>query len=354
MNVGILTFHYALNYGAVLQAYGLQLAIRGMGADAFILDYRSPAILSHNRPLGILRGRFFSVMTMRWNFSSFVRKHLKLTRRLETITDLEQEAQKFDAIIVGSDQVWNTVITKGADPAYYLNLRGGFKRIAYAACFGQKDQPEKDLPYVGELLQKFHHLSVRNETCRDMVFRISSRTPEIVVDPVFLYDFHEFSKCVPGCQRPYILIHSIWDRPDQMRILNEIAKDAHDFLGYPRVALSHVRDFKPAERQVRNAGPDVCHRLFNNAAFIITDSFHAAMFAVKYRKPFIAVANNEKGFRIADCLHRWGIGDRLVHELPANGLKNLIINPIDYDSVYGRLDAEISSSRDYLNRALFE
>ena len=39
--VGILTFHRANNYGAVLQAYALQTYLETIGVNAEIVDYRS-------------------------------------------------------------------------------------------------------------------------------------------------------------------------------------------------------------------------------------------------------------------------------------------------------------------------
>ena len=39
MKVGILTFHFAYNYGAVLQAWGLQQAIESLGHEVCFLNY---------------------------------------------------------------------------------------------------------------------------------------------------------------------------------------------------------------------------------------------------------------------------------------------------------------------------
>ena len=40
MKIGILTLHYAINQGAVLQAYALQEAVRKLGHDVEFIDYR--------------------------------------------------------------------------------------------------------------------------------------------------------------------------------------------------------------------------------------------------------------------------------------------------------------------------
>ena len=47
--VGILTFHMAHNYGAMLQAYALETAIRNLGYQCEVIDYRFPYIDSWSR-----------------------------------------------------------------------------------------------------------------------------------------------------------------------------------------------------------------------------------------------------------------------------------------------------------------
>ena len=39
--IGIITFHRAINYGALLQTYALQKVIKRMGHDCIIIDYRN-------------------------------------------------------------------------------------------------------------------------------------------------------------------------------------------------------------------------------------------------------------------------------------------------------------------------
>ena len=40
MKLGILTFHSVDNYGAVLQAFALQMYLKTLGHDVEIIDYR--------------------------------------------------------------------------------------------------------------------------------------------------------------------------------------------------------------------------------------------------------------------------------------------------------------------------
>ena len=40
--IGIMTFHTALNYGAVFQTYALEKILMDMGHDVKVIDYRCP------------------------------------------------------------------------------------------------------------------------------------------------------------------------------------------------------------------------------------------------------------------------------------------------------------------------
>lgn len=47
MKIGILNFHRALNYGAVLQCYGLQETLTALGHEVSVIDYRPRIIEKH-------------------------------------------------------------------------------------------------------------------------------------------------------------------------------------------------------------------------------------------------------------------------------------------------------------------
>lgn len=147
MKIGILTFHRAHNYGAVLQAYALVTYLRGQGYQAEIIDYRPKSIENAHGTLPI--GRLKNL--------SFVRKIIFLIKILPYLPARYRRAKKFhtfinsmptskdiytdkfnsikgyDYIIVGSDQVWNSHITNGLSPFYSGDIKSDAKWISYAA-----------------------------------------------------------------------------------------------------------------------------------------------------------------------------------------------------------------------------
>ena len=85
--IGILTFQRAVNYGASLQMYALQKTVKELGAEAEIIDYDCPRISG-----------CYQAVPLR--------------------------ALVHSQLFVGSDQVWNPLIT-GGDSAYFSGLCEG-------------------------------------------------------------------------------------------------------------------------------------------------------------------------------------------------------------------------------------
>jgi len=177
MKVGLLTFHNTLNYGAALQAYALQEAIKNIGADCEIIDYRnkyiedSYNILSHvkkalkkrNMRLAIkccVASLFMKLRKQR--FSRFYNEHLSLTSKHFTSSrELESLNREFDKFVVGSDQVWNYNIAR-SDFAYFLNfVHENNKKIAYAPSFGLTAIPNDLKNAYIDNLKRIRYLSVR-------------------------------------------------------------------------------------------------------------------------------------------------------------------------------------------------
>ena len=122
--IGILTFHRASNYGAVLQAYALQKVISDTGREAVIVDYHCRAVEEGHRPWGLFRRHKFPVVLLRCLvairkdniFGAFRRNRLVLSEKMSA-DDLEKRGDEYALFVTGSDQVWNDTFS-GMDPVY--------------------------------------------------------------------------------------------------------------------------------------------------------------------------------------------------------------------------------------------
>ena len=143
MKIGILTFHCAHNYGAVLQCYALQQYLRSLGYEVLIVNYRPEYLL---KPYTIvpdlgntsLVGKIkillnfilsFFVRVIRYRgFEKFINKYLLVSK---VVNREDIDSLTCDVYIVGSDQVWNPKITEGFDDVYLGNfvVRRNVKKI---------------------------------------------------------------------------------------------------------------------------------------------------------------------------------------------------------------------------------
>ncbi len=350
MKAGILTFHLAYNYGAVLQTYGLQQTLMHMGIQASVLDYRPRSLLVGNRPLGLRSGRFMHVLPMRWKFDRFRKRHLNLTRRLSTAEDIKEATSNYDAVIVGSDQVWNTNITRDDYVQYFLGFIGDVKKISYAADFGESHQDSNKRPLMEKMLSDFDHISVRTDLSRKMVKELCGRKAAIVLDPTFLTDFSEVYSNIK-LKSPFILVYSIWDDVN-IKTLATLVQTVKSQFKLPVYSVSQMTDFPNADRHLRKIGPAEWLTYFQKAAFICTDSYHGTIFAIKNRKPFISVAINKRSSRIVEVCSRYDLKGHVVTSSEKINPCLLTKSPIDYDQVHRLTSNDIELSINFLKQAL--
>ena len=137
MNIGIITFHFAHNYGAVLQCYALQEYLKSNGHHVNIIDYKPIAIAKHYdviRTYAIktynphviisnLASAIFAGYKRAYRFNSFINNNLQTT----TIR------QEYDLIIYGSDQIWNNNINNNDKTYWGYNDFTKIKSITYSA-----------------------------------------------------------------------------------------------------------------------------------------------------------------------------------------------------------------------------
>jgi hypothetical protein len=348
MKVGVLTFRWAYNYGALLQAYALRKVITALGAEVEFINYVLP---THRQPpfrgMGLRSSRWRLPLVLR--FEMFRHHHLPATQAVYNHKDLEPLSKSYDAVVVGSDQVWSSRVHDGFFPAYFLDFVKSSKtrRISYGACFGQRDQASEALQKAGDLLSRFDHLSVRNQMSQELVRQLSGRESRVVQDPTLLYGFDEFFSTRQS-KGDYILVYSL---ASHHRTLGEtIVKRLREKTRLPVVSVWPGMEFCEADRIVRAVGPIQWLRLFKNARFICTDSFHGTVFATKFKKPFASWAGSRPE-RLRDFLASVGLDDRLVTNIDTIDFGSLA-EPIDYDEVFRNLQPLIGSSRQFLSQAL--
>lgn len=365
MKTGQLTFHACHNFGGVLQCLALQKALGRLGVEAEAIDY-NPAWKMRwlqagsrllvrrygDQVMDMLGERRFGAAHYR-AFRAFRRQHLKLSPPCGSVAALRRQARTYDALVVGSDQVWNG---EWHWPVYFLDFATRYtgRKISYAACFGHDRQPPRFLKRVPAWLEGFTALSVRNQLSRAMVQRLSGRDAALVADPTLLVDLREVAVPPPRVQGPFILVYAL--KTDRVSESAAIVGEVKRCLKLPVVSVTPgslvSAPFPGADLTVDDAGPAEWVWLMAHANCICTDSFHGALFALKYRKPLVVFDHRSRGSqRLYDVADRLGFGERLVSDVSQVARGNLCDTPVDTD-VYLKLDRLVAASYAFLKSAL--
>lgn len=351
MKIGILTFHRAHNYGAVLQCYALQEVLKSMGHNVSVIDYRQPyieEIYKVIRPIywlkNLIRLRkialLYPIKTVqrlkrKKNFDNFQNKYLNCTTNsYKEIINLD-----FDLYIVGSDQLWNTKLTGGFDNVYWGNFKKktNSKIVAYAMSTSLNNL--KSIP-INELLNSFKNfqfISTREYQIANYIKTIDSNIPvQIVLDPTLITNSNIWESILDHSlkDKKYILIYKA--RGD-ISLLKEKAKILSNKIHCEIIDLScgtyTVQEFVS---------------YFKYATYVITTSFHAVAFSLIFERPFYAICLND------------GHDDRYVSLLRAIGAENRLVTPdfiprydiYSYDEISYKLGVLKKESINYLKKCI--
>lgn len=363
MKAGLITFYHLHHYGALLQAVATQRALASLGWDCETIDY---FVNQDNRILKppTSPGRavndayntvHYAALRRRWQrFEAFSKAHLSLTsRRYESLEELREARLPYDLLISGSDQIWNPVIFPDGrfDPVFF----GAFsplRKIAYAPSFGVAHIPEGMEEELKGYLVGFSHLSVRERQGREIVREVSGREAAVVLDPTLLLTAEEWSALAaePSLRGDYILCYCI-SRPGPLEpYIQRLAEKT----GLPVIQLCGTRHkVHPKAKLIFDAGPAEFLRLFQNAAYVCTNSFHGTVFSVQFQRPFFTsvapaeLAEPERS-RTFSLLSRLGLTDRVVGKGDTADLSD---SP-DWPAAMARLQTARGGALAYLEAAL--
>lgn len=346
IKIGILTFHWADNFGAVLQAYALQQTLISLGIDAKIINFAPRNLNADYRlfpnpiQMAQLRGmkntalsyasrlrRFNQVRGRVRSFSDFRKNHLRLSGdTFDSIEKLKKVCSEFDICIVGSDQVWNPDFLSLCCNAYLLPFDLGMTRkVSYAASVSNR-LTENWIELFKRHLKPFWQISVRERSTCNELSGILGRQIFHVADPTVLLTEDDYIKLQNnisniGPQR-YLLVYNFGTDP------LPIAEYVANRLGLPIIAYSKPRKYQLSNfyREFSDMGPKEFLYLLKNAAYVVTNSFHGTVFSIMFEKPFITVPHQTRSIRMIELLNDVRLEDRI-----AKDISELSNDKIDFD-----------------------
>lgn len=376
MRIGILTLPLHTNYGGILQAYALQTVLERMGHDVVVFDtpnknflpllWKLPLSFSKRIVLKFL-GKTNRVFIERYNnkVRSVITQHIQPfvdtyihRKEIRSFKNLKQE--DYDAIIVGSDQVWRIIYFPGLwlgqqiENAYLdFAKKWNIKRIAYAASFGTEnwEYDEEQTKKCKNLLHKFEAVSTREvdgvKLCKAK-FEVDAHH---VLDPTMLLSMDDYMALFQKANTPKsegTLLNYVLDETEEIDcLINKVATDKH-LVPFAVNNPFEYDDSKPLQQRIKPS-VETWLRGFYDADFVITDSFHACVFSIIFKKQFVVVGNKERGMsRFESLLKSFGLEDRLVDA----HCDVSTLQQIDYDNVYNIYDKLKKSSMKYLSGSL--
>jgi len=358
MKIGIITYHFALNYGAVLQAWALCQVLESLGHDVKIIDYQPMFHLKRrnwnwNR-LGV-NGQNLRYLKLSKRFSKFRDAHLKTTRIYRTAEELKAAPPKVDAFICGSDCIWDQA-TFGENTSYFLDFAPpSARRISYAASFGASRIEEHYKPMLKKLLANIDSISVREQSGCNIIKELCGREFTCVLDPTLL--LNDYSKItVPvAYSGKYILVKGTRHTSLLDKVVSLISKAT----GLPVIYVHSmsVKFWKYLGHTRVYPGPSGYLGFFKNAEYVVTNSFHGTAFALNFGKRFLSVSlpqdhKNDASVRMTDLLDSVGLRNRFVDTYDERYINSLIESDIDWVSVESLLFALRQNSINFLKDAL--
>lgn len=363
--VGVITVHKNTNYGANLQAYASCSYINDLGYDCEIIDYvpKSQEISNHlwtwiweiwknDSSKSIVRKvkLFVAILllipcryTRLKRFAKFREKFCKISPSCSK----EKDAIKlnYEAVVCGSDQIWNPLITDGVTPIYYGEIEGVKNRISYAASIGKECFSKEDEIKVSKLVKKIDYCSVREESSAKYIGKLSGKKVSCVCDPVFLLSKEKYEKIsarAPMSEK-YVLVYSIIPNTEMIEIARRYANEN----GMVLVEICASKNRRCSHKQLTDLGPREFLSYMQYADMIFTNSFHGTAFSIIFEREFYAIDNKSGGSRIVNLLNKAGLNNRLIAEYPADSSEL-----IDYAVVKKQLESHIGESKEFLEKAL--
>lgn len=323
MKIGIITQPLHSNYGGILQNYALQQVLKRLGHEVWTIDYHrynwfdwadhvwrvlAHKILGHKSRFGQTPTEIRRIETP---LRRFVMKHISLTEpRTRKFERRIVKKYEFDALVVGSDQVWR--------PKYNYNVADCFlkfakampvRRVAYAASFGTDEWEftARQTAECAQLARQFDAISVRENSgvalCKEHlgVEAVHLLDPTLLLDAA---DYAELCKDIPK-RKPFVFAYILDESEEKLRQIKQFAA-RHNLDCFIKSAGATVNMDDTVELWLS---------YFRDAAYVITDSFHGTIFSIINNKEFYVFGNKKRGnSRFDSLLEGFGLKDRIIDD----------------------------------------
>lgn len=363
IKIGVLTYPLNNNYGCYLQSYALLHFLQKEGFDVEYIYRR------HNYPSWkiyikyAIKTIYNNIKSYQWatpiynyewqymfkkgaNMYPFFEKNITPhTKPIYTTRDLKRVCKRYNVIIIGSDQVWRSDFLSNVED-YFLGFiqNDSIVKIAYAASFGIEDPgySVNQIKSFGNYIRMFKAVSVREETGKKIISEYGWKCTDckVVVDPTLLLKKDDYLRIIGSPRRKPVVFGYILDNNAEK---SNILKRAS--VAMATEAVNILQEVKNEDFKYPSVEEWLSY--FSVARFVVTDSYHGAVFSIIFNIPFAVIINKERGSaRFDTLLGMFDLIDRIVKD--DNPIENILNSDIDWDDVNNNVCRESRSSCDFL------
>ncbi len=368
--IGILTFHTSRYIGALLQAYGLRTYLRSRYSAVDFVNY-SPKRLTKRYELfpyyryagtrdeAVTAFKTFasnvinlsSFLTYQKETQLFIREDLGVRGgEIENYADVGGTGCNY--YIMGSDQVWNPDITFGLDRAFFgeFSRADGAKCFAYAASMGKNALSERYVPDFRRYIQNFDAISMREDSAIPFVERYARCPVQAACDPVFLIGkehWDSIAEVTPGLlEDKYLVLYATERNAEMTTFAHRVAQEKELSI------IELTKHSKSKGNKLHHCvfpGPRRFLGLIQNAALVVTNSYHGTALAALLHVPFVVFGHSTLGVRLTDLLRRLDLYEHLAANHAATAVAD---RRFDWDETNRLIEAYRETSTAFLKNCL--
>ena len=370
--IGILTMHCVPNYGAIMQSYAtVKLIEKLLAGDKKYkverIDYQPIVKRKRYSDAALVRDSLLSLRSAYNNIRLLGSKSRSISKKVHNLAynfyvnrgilssnvikeQLSEYCKKYDAIIVGSDQVWNPY-GMTHDGTYLLGFYQKHTKYSFSSSFGISVFPNEFKKIYSKRLSEFRKVSIREEAGVKIYKDLVDRNDAVVtLDPTLCLtseDYLILEDDAAGSYLPdeYILIYLAMNSETLIKKVTETAKIPIVIFGMPDI-VSDIDD--RTYKIIKYASPGQFLYIFKNAMEIYTNSFHCIAFSLIYNKQFWIEYNDkysQSNSRLENIVHMLGLEDRLITEASLQRV-------ISYGVINKKLEEKRKESIKYMSEIL--
>ena len=383
--IGLVTCYFHHNYGSVLQAYATEMIFKKMNIPFETIACKAPkTYMKSNRFIYLIkklligdwkmavgkikikyyRNKYPETFGQNYEvrnkcFENFIHSFFHLSSIHNTREELHRNANKYSAILVGSDQLWRT---DSVEHGYYTLewVPDHIKKIAYSTSFGITKVPRFQIKKNQKFMKRFDYMALREKSGCEIVYQLTGRKVDIVLDPTLLFTGEQWLHIQNKdafIKEPYIFCYLLGNNKDQRDFIRRFKQKTNLKI----VALLHLDEYIPSDENFAditpyNVGPAEFLNLIRNAQYIFTDSFHCSVFSILYKKNFYTFsrfnnkAKQNTNTRIDNLLEITGLQNRKISS--NQDIHDILNIKSDFLQTEKKLDDLRKQSFDYIQTAL--